>query len=77
MSKVTPIYGNESISNIVKLSPREFPHLVQNRKDICMQKLWRIQYTPGWRAAMWIKFLAEGQKYLAVVGFEPGALIEG
>ena len=28
--------------------------------------------TPGSRAAMWIKCLAEGQKYRAIVGFEPG-----
>ena len=28
--------------------------------------------TPGSRAAMWIKCLAEGQKYRATVGFEPG-----
>ena len=27
--------------------------------------------TPGSRAAMWIKCLAEGQKYQATVGFEP------
>ena len=27
--------------------------------------------TPGSRAAMWIKCLAEGQKYRATVGFEP------
>ena len=27
---------------------------------------------PGSRAAMWIKCLAEGQKYRATVGFEPG-----
>ena len=26
------------------LSPSEFPHLVQNRKNICMKKFWRIQY---------------------------------
>ena len=29
-------------------------------------------YTPGSRAAMWIKCLAEGQKYRAAVGIEPG-----
>ena len=29
-------------------------------------------FTPGSRAAMWIKCLAEGQKYRAAVGFEPG-----
>ena len=29
-------------------------------------------YTPGSRAAMWIKWLAEGQKYRAAVGIEPG-----
>ena len=28
--------------------------------------------TPGSRAAMWIKCLAEGQNYRATVGFEPG-----
>ena len=27
------IYSNENISKIVKLSPREFPHLVQNREN--------------------------------------------
>ena len=29
-------------------------------------------YTPGSRAATWIKCLAEGQKYRATVGIEPG-----
>ena len=33
------IYSNENIRKIVKLSPREVPHLVQNRENI-----WRIQY---------------------------------
>ena len=28
-------------------------------------------YTPGWRAAMWIKCLAEGQKCQALTGIEP------
>ena len=31
-------------------------------------------YTPGWRAAMWIKCLAEGQKCQALTGIEPGTL---
>ena len=31
-------------------------------------------YTPGWRAAMWIKCLAEGQKCQALTGIEPGNL---
>ena len=30
--------------------------------------------TPGWRAAMWIKCLAEGQKCQAWTGIEPGTL---
>ena len=28
------IYSNENIRKIAKLSPREFPHLVQNRENI-------------------------------------------
>ena len=28
-------------------------------------------YTSGWRAAMWIKCLAEGKKYQALTGIEP------
>ena len=28
------IYSNENITKIVKLSHREFPHLVRNRKNI-------------------------------------------
>ena len=36
------IYSNENISKIAKLSPCEFPHLVQNRKIICMRKLCHI-----------------------------------
>ena len=31
-------------------------------------------YTPGWRAAMWIKCLAEGQKCQALTGIEPATL---
>ena len=31
-------------------------------------------YTPGWRAAMWIKCLAEGQKCQALMGIEPATL---
>ena len=31
-------------------------------------------YTPGWRAAMWIKCLAEGQKCQAWTGIEPATL---
>ena len=38
------IYSNENSSKIMKLSPREFLHLVQNRENICTRKLWRIQY---------------------------------
>ena len=38
------IYSNENIRKIVKLSPHEFPHLVQNRKNTGTRKLWRIQY---------------------------------
>ena len=38
------IYSNENIRKIAKLSPREFPHLVQNCENICTRKLWRIQY---------------------------------
>ena len=38
------IYSNVNIRKILKLSPREFPHLVQNRENICSRKLWRIQY---------------------------------
>ena len=33
---------NENISKIAKLSPREFPHLVQNRENNCMRKYWCI-----------------------------------
>ena len=29
------IYSNENISKIAKLSPRKFPHLVQNCENIC------------------------------------------
>ena len=28
------IYSNENIRKIMKLSPREFPHLIQNLKNI-------------------------------------------
>ena len=31
-------------------------------------------HTPGWRAAMWIKCLAEGQKCQALTGIEPATL---
>ena len=27
------IYGNENIRKVVKLTPRELPHLVQNREN--------------------------------------------
>ena len=41
---------------ITKLSPREFPHLLQNRENICTQKLWRIQYmyitTLSWQSPL-------------------------
>ena len=37
-----PIYSNENIRKIVKLSPCKFPHLVQNSENICTRKLWRI-----------------------------------
>ena len=33
------IYSNEIIRKIVQLSPQEFPHLVQNRENICKQNL--------------------------------------
>ena len=35
---------------------------------------WVPIYTSGWRAAMWIKCLAEGQKYPALTGIEPATL---
>ena len=38
------ISNNEHITKIAKLSPRKFPNIIQNRKNICMWKLWRIQY---------------------------------
>ena len=38
------IYSNEIITKIAKLSHCEFPHLVQNRKNICTRNIWRIQY---------------------------------
>ena len=38
------IHSNENIREIAKLGRREFPHLVQNRENICTRKLWRIQY---------------------------------
>ena len=41
--QILSIYSNDN-SKIVTLSPREFPHLVQNRENICMRKLWHIQY---------------------------------
>ena len=37
-------YSNENITKVVKLSHREFPHLVQNRKSICTRNIWCIQY---------------------------------
>ena len=33
------IYSDENIRKIKKLSPREFPHLVQNRKNICTRNM--------------------------------------
>ena len=36
------IYNNENIRKIVKLSPHEFPCLVQNCKNICTRKLWHV-----------------------------------
>ena len=42
------IYSNGNIRKIAKLSPCEFLHLVQNRKNICTRKLWPIQYI--WRS---------------------------
>ena len=33
------IYSNENIRKIVKLSPREFPHLVQNCKNYCVYSI--------------------------------------
>ena len=38
------IHSNENITKITKWSPHKFPHLVQNRKNICTQNIWRIQY---------------------------------
>ena len=38
------IHSNENITKITKLSHREFPHLVQNRENICKRIIWRIQY---------------------------------
>ena len=32
------IYSNDNISKIAKLTPRELPHLVQNRENNCTQK---------------------------------------
>ena len=41
----------------------------------CFSASYRVPiYTPGWRAAMWIKCLAEGQKCRALTGIEPGTL---
>ena len=34
-------------------------------------------YTPGWRAAMWIKCFAEGQKCQALTGIKPATLPGG
>ena len=34
----------KEIRKIAELTPREFPHLVQNHENICAQKLWCIQY---------------------------------
>ena len=31
-------------------------------------------YTPGWRAAMWVKCLVEGQKCQPLTGIEPATL---
>ena len=35
----------ENITIIAKLSHHKFPHLVQNRKNICTWNIWCIQYT--------------------------------
>ena len=32
------IYSNDNISKIAKLTPRELPHLVQNRENNCTRK---------------------------------------
>ena len=42
--KYMDIYSNENITKIVKLNHREFPHLVQNRENICTRNIWRIEY---------------------------------
>ena len=34
---------NKNIRKITKLSPHEFPHLVQNCENICTRNVWRIQ----------------------------------
>ena len=39
------VYSNGNITNIAKLSPREFPHLVQSRESICTRNIWRITYS--------------------------------
>ena len=49
------IYSNENIRKIVKLSPHKFPNLVQNRKNICSRKLWRI-HVQYWQALLWLCF---------------------
>ena len=42
------IYSNKNITKIVRLSHREFAHLVQNCENICTRKICRIQYTMYW-----------------------------
>ena len=39
------IYSNENCRKIVKLTPRKFTHIVQNRENICTRKLWCIKYS--------------------------------
>ena len=43
-----------------------------NSITIPFASYWVPTYTPGSRAAMWIKCLAEGHKYWVMAGTEPG-----
>ena len=48
------------------------PHQVTNNVHILPGT--HLHYTPGWRAAMRIKCLAEGKKRQALTGIEPATL---
>ena len=59
----------------------QFPHQREHSLPSCPSGKYHILhivpvpiYTPGWRAAMWIKCLAEGQKCQALTGIEPATL---